>query len=75
MLYWKSAQKLRKCLLRRVGKCLRAWLLPPKRSIRQWTSDASWPSIGHELTADALVMGFGKAIQAYKAVLGGRTAA
>src|SRR5947209_1296168 len=32
-------------------------------------------SIGHELTADALVMGFGKAVQAYKAVLGGRTTA
>jgi pyridoxine 5-phosphate synthase len=32
-------------------------------------------SIGHELTADALVMGFGKAVEAYKALLGGRTTA
>ena len=28
-------------------------------------------SIGHELTADALVMGFAEAVRAYKAALGG----
>jgi len=32
-------------------------------------------SIGHELTADALVMGFPEAVRAYKAALGGKTAA
>ena len=31
-------------------------------------------SIGHELTADALVMGFAEAVQAYKVALGGRIA-
>jgi pyridoxine 5-phosphate synthase len=31
-------------------------------------------SIGHELTADALVMGFAEAVSAYKAALGGRAA-
>jgi pyridoxine 5-phosphate synthase len=32
-------------------------------------------SIGHELTADALVMGFAEAVRAYKAALSGATAA
>lgn len=32
-------------------------------------------SIGHELTADALVMGFAEAVRAYKAALSGRTTA
>jgi pyridoxine 5-phosphate synthase len=31
-------------------------------------------SIGHELTADALVMGFGAAVRAYKAALSGGAA-
>ena len=31
-------------------------------------------SIGHELTADALILGFAEAVRAYKAALGGRTA-
>jgi len=31
-------------------------------------------SIGHELTADALVMGFSEAVRAYKAARGGKTA-
>ena len=32
-------------------------------------------SIGHELTADALVMGFAAAVRAYKAALGGSASA
>jgi pyridoxine 5-phosphate synthase len=32
-------------------------------------------SIGHELTADALIMGFSEAVRAYKAALGGRKTA
>ena len=32
---------------------------------------AAEASIGHELTADALVMGFAAAVRAYKAVLSG----
>jgi pyridoxine 5-phosphate synthase len=31
-------------------------------------------SIGHELTADALVMGFAEAVRAYKAALSGGAA-
>jgi pyridoxine 5-phosphate synthase len=33
--------------------------------------DFAEASIGHELTADALVMGFAAAVRAYKAALGG----
>jgi pyridoxine 5-phosphate synthase len=53
-----------------IGHDLNLENLPPLIDALPAVAEAS---IGHELTADALVMGFGKAVQAYKAVLGGRT--
>ncbi len=41
--------------------------IPPLVSAMPWLTEAS---IGHELTADALAMGFGAAVAAYKAALG-----
>ena len=55
-----------------IGHDLNLENLPPLIDALPAVAEAS---IGHELTADALVMGFGKAVQAYKAVLGGRTTA
>ena len=55
-----------------VGHDLNLENLPPLIGALPTIAEAS---IGHELTADALVMGFGKAVQAYKAVLGGSTTA
>jgi pyridoxine 5-phosphate synthase len=55
-----------------IGHDLNLENLPPLLDALPTVAEAS---IGHELTADALVMGFGKAVEAYKAVLGGRTTA
>jgi pyridoxine 5-phosphate synthase len=53
-----------------IGHDLNLENLPPLLDALPTVAEAS---IGHELTADALVMGFGKAVEAYKAVLAGRT--
>ena len=49
-----------------IGHDLNLENLPPLIDALPTVAEAS---IGHELTADALVMGFAKAVQAYKAVL------
>ena len=67
-----SARASERGLIINIGHDLNLENLPLLTSALPAVAEAS---IGHELTADALVMGFGKAIQAYKAVLGGRTAA
>jgi pyridoxine 5-phosphate synthase len=46
--------------------------LPPLVAALPAVAEAS---IGHELTADALVMGFAEAVRAYKAALSHRVAA
>jgi pyridoxine 5-phosphate synthase len=53
-----------------IGHDLNLENLPPLIDALPTVAEAS---IGHELTADALVMGFSKAVQAYKAALGGRS--
>jgi len=55
-----------------IGHDLNLENLPPLIDALPAVAEAS---IGHELTADALVMGFAKAVQAYKAALSSTTAA
>ena len=55
-----------------IGHDLNLENLPPLIAALPAVAEAS---IGHELTADALVMGFAEAVQAYKTALGGRTTA
>jgi pyridoxine 5-phosphate synthase len=50
-----------------VGHDLNLRNLPPLIEAMNWVAEAS---IGHELTADALVMGFAAAVGAYARVLG-----
>jgi pyridoxine 5-phosphate synthase len=52
-----------------IGHDLNLDNLPPLTAALPAFAEAS---IGHELTADALVMGFAEAVRAYKAALGGR---
>jgi pyridoxine 5-phosphate synthase len=52
-----------------VGHDLNLRNLPPLVAELPMIAEAS---IGHELTADALEMGFGAAVVAYKAVLGSK---
>jgi pyridoxine 5-phosphate synthase len=52
-----------------IGHDLNLDNLPPLTAALPAFAEAS---IGHELTADALVMGFAQAVRAYKAALGGR---
>jgi len=52
-----------------IGHDLNLHNLPPLAAALPAVAEAS---IGHELTADALVMGFAEAVQAYKAALGAR---
>jgi pyridoxine 5-phosphate synthase len=54
-----------------IGHDLNLDNLPPLIAALPAVAEAS---IGHELTADALVMGFSEAVRAYKAALGGKTA-
>jgi pyridoxine 5-phosphate synthase len=55
-----------------IGHDLNLANLPPLTAALPGFAEAS---IGHELTADALVMGFGPAVRAYKAALSGRARA
>ena len=59
-------------LMVNIGHDLNLDNLPPLIAALPTVAEAS---IGHELTADALVMGFSEAVRAYKAALGGKTAA
>jgi pyridoxine 5-phosphate synthase len=52
-----------------IGHDLNLHNLPPLVAALPAAAEAS---IGHELTADALVMGFAEAVRAYKAALGAR---
>ena len=54
-----------------IGHDLNLENLPPLIDALPAVAEAS---IGHELTADALVLGFSKTVQAYKAALSGRAA-
>jgi len=54
-----------------IGHDLNLENLPPLIDALPTVAEAS---IGHELTADALVTGFAEAVRAYKAALGGRAA-
>jgi pyridoxine 5-phosphate synthase len=54
-----------------IGHDLNLDNLPPLTAALPSFAEAS---IGHELTADALVVGFAEAVRAYKAALGGRAA-
>jgi pyridoxine 5-phosphate synthase len=58
-------------LMVNIGHDLNLDNLPPLIAALPAVAEAS---IGHELTADALVVGFPEAVRAYKAALGGRTA-
>jgi len=58
-------------LMVNIGHDLNLDNLPPLIAALPAVAEAS---IGHELTADALVMGFPEAVRAYKAVLDGKTA-
>jgi pyridoxine 5-phosphate synthase len=58
-------------LMVNIGHDLNLDNLPPLIAALPAVAEAS---IGHELTADALVMGFPEAVRAYKGALGGRTA-
>jgi len=58
-------------LMVNIGHDLNLDNLPPLIAALPAVAEAS---IGHELTADALVMGFPEAVRAYKAALGGTTA-
>jgi len=58
-------------LMVNIGHDLNLDNLPPLIAALPTVAEAS---IGHELTADALVMGFPEAVRAYKAALGGKTA-
>jgi pyridoxine 5-phosphate synthase len=59
-------------LIVNIGHDLNLENLPPLLAVLPTVAEAS---IGHELTADALVMGFAEAVRAYKAALSGATAA
>ena len=54
-----------------IGHDLNLDNLPPLTAALPGVAEAS---IGHELTADALVMGFAAAVRGYRAALGGGTA-
>ena len=58
-------------LIVNIGHDLNLDNLPPLTAALPGAAEAS---IGHELTADALVMGFAAAVRAYRAALGGATA-
>ena len=58
-------------LIVNIGHDLNLDNLPPLTAALPGAAEAS---IGHELTADALVMGFAAAVRAYRAALGGGTA-
>jgi len=58
-------------LIVNIGHDLNLDNLPPLTAALPGVAEAS---IGHELTADALVMGFAAAVRAYRAALGGGTA-
>ena len=58
-------------LIVNIGHDLNLDNLPPLTAALPGVAEAS---IGHELTADALVMGFAAAVRAYRAALGGATA-
>jgi len=55
-----------------IGHDLNLDNLPPLIAALPTVAEAS---IGHELTADALVMGFPEAVRAYKAALGDKASA
>src|SRR5271165_5781077 len=59
-------------LIVNIGHDLNLDNLPPLTAALPGFAEAS---IGHELTADAVVMGFAEAVRAYKATLSGRAAA
>jgi pyridoxine 5-phosphate synthase len=62
-----AARAVALCLVVNIGHDLNLDNLPPLVAALPGVAEAS---IGHELTADALVMGFAAAVQAYKAALG-----
>jgi pyridoxine 5-phosphate synthase len=67
-----AAQAIELGLVVNIGHDLNLDNLPALTAALPAVAEAS---IGHELTADALVMGFAEAVRAYKAALGGKTIA